>query len=168
MKITDKNAKKNTEKYWVYPLFGQKNRLPIKNQYYRYCWQPCNSLRNIFSEYLTTSQYLEKHVQSTIIAKAITIDEQSHPHHLFIYFTFYNFSKFSFFFAITKNIFSLPPPLTQWNSSSKVLRLWLLTSFEIVTMNLWMLLAISQAEFFPLERDQWIIFFRRPLRYFGW
>ena len=36
-KITDKN----TEKYWVYPLFGQKSWLPIKTRYYRYCWQPC-------------------------------------------------------------------------------------------------------------------------------
>ena len=39
-KITDKNTKNITEKHQVYPLFGQKNRLPIKNRYYRYWWHP--------------------------------------------------------------------------------------------------------------------------------
>ena len=40
-RITNKSTQKNTEKYWVHPLFGPKNWLPIKNRYYRYCWQPC-------------------------------------------------------------------------------------------------------------------------------
>ena len=40
-KITKKNTKKNTEKYWVYPHFGGKNLLLIKTRYYWYCCQPC-------------------------------------------------------------------------------------------------------------------------------
>ena len=30
LKITDKNIKKITEKYWVYPLFGQKKSVTDK------------------------------------------------------------------------------------------------------------------------------------------
>ena len=57
-KITDKNTKKNTEKCWVYPLFGQKNWLPIKNRYYRYQWQPC-----LFTFYFFVEQCHEGKVQ---------------------------------------------------------------------------------------------------------